>query len=132
VSSFCFKKGHETMKRNSYELILATYVYPKKGRLYAVMKHMVDGKRKTSWRSLGLYEGAPENEIQKTLRKVRREFVNELDAMIDPFIREICNMSVYEYMQFWYSRAKRKMKYLLENGYIPYIDTGKRTHRYIV
>ena len=78
------------MKRNSYESILATYVYPKKGRLYAVMKHMVDGKRKNAWRSLGLYEGAPEDEIQKVLRKVRREFANELDAMIDPSIREIC------------------------------------------
>ncbi len=28
--------------------------------------------------------------------------------------------------------SKRKMKYLLENGYIPYTDTGKKTHRYLV
>lgn len=28
--------------------------------------------------------------------------------------------------------SKRKMKYLLENGYIPYIDTGKKTHRYVI
>lgn len=28
--------------------------------------------------------------------------------------------------------SKRKMKYLLENGYIPYIDTGKRTYRYVI
>ena len=24
------------------------------------------------------------------------------------------------------------MKYLLENGYIPFVDTGKKTHRYLV
>lgn len=28
--------------------------------------------------------------------------------------------------------SKRKMKYLLENGYIPVIDTGKKTYRYKV
>ena len=28
--------------------------------------------------------------------------------------------------------SKRKMKYLLENGYIPVIDTGKKTYRYRV
>lgn len=28
--------------------------------------------------------------------------------------------------------SKRKMKYLLENGYIPAIDTGKKTYRYRV
>ena len=28
--------------------------------------------------------------------------------------------------------SKRKMKYLLENGYIPVVDTGKKTHRYLV
>lgn len=36
--------------------------------------------------------------------------------------------ALYKYLRI----SKRKMKYLLENGYIPYIDTGKRTHRYIV
>ncbi|MBR5779236.1 MAG: site-specific integrase [Clostridia bacterium] len=108
-------------KKNS-ELILATYVYSKKCRLYAVMQHMVDGKRKNTWRSLGLYEGAPEDEIQKVLRKVRREFVNELDSMIDPSIREICNMSVYEYMQFWYSRAKKNLQLNTQRGYRNYIE----------
>lgn len=28
--------------------------------------------------------------------------------------------------------SKRKMKYLLENGYIPVVDTGKKTYRYRV
>lgn len=28
--------------------------------------------------------------------------------------------------------SKRKMRYLLMNGFIPCIDTGKKTHRYIV
>lgn len=28
--------------------------------------------------------------------------------------------------------SKRKMKYLLENGYIPVIDTGKKTYKYKV
>ena len=36
--------------------------------------------------------------------------------------------TLYQYLHI----SKRKMKYLLENGYIPYIDTGKQTHRYIV
>ena len=35
---------------------------------------------------------------------------------------------LYQYLHI----SKRKMKYLLENGYIPCINTGKRTHRYIV
>ena len=35
---------------------------------------------------------------------------------------------LYQYLHI----SKRKMKYLLENGFIPYIDTGKKTHRYIV
>lgn len=35
---------------------------------------------------------------------------------------------LYQYLHI----SKRKMKFLLENGYIPYIDTGKKTHRYIV
>ena len=35
---------------------------------------------------------------------------------------------LYQYLHV----SKRKMKYLLENGYIPCINTGKRTHRYIV
>lgn len=35
---------------------------------------------------------------------------------------------LYQYLHV----SKRKMKYLLENGFIPCIDTGKRTHRYIV
>ena len=36
--------------------------------------------------------------------------------------------TLYQYLYI----SKRKMKYLLENGYIPYIDTGKQAHRYIV
>ncbi len=36
--------------------------------------------------------------------------------------------ALYQYLHI----SKRKLKYLLENGYIPYIDTGKQTHRYIV
>lgn len=36
--------------------------------------------------------------------------------------------TLYQYLHI----SKRKMKYLLEHGYIPYIDTGKQTHRYIV
>ena len=28
--------------------------------------------------------------------------------------------------------SKRKMKYLLEHGYIKHIDTGKKTHRFMV
>lgn len=35
---------------------------------------------------------------------------------------------LYRYLHI----SKRKMKYLLENGYIPMIDTGKKTHRYKV
>lgn len=35
---------------------------------------------------------------------------------------------LYQYLHI----SKRKMKYLLENGYIPCINTGKKTHRYIV
>ena len=33
---------------------------------------------------------------------------------------------LYRYLHI----SKRKMKYLLENGYIPMIDTGMKTHRY--
>ena len=40
-------------------------------------------------------------------------------------------MSGEELYQFLHV-SKRKMKYMLENGYLPYIDTGKKTHRYIV
>lgn len=40
----------------------------------------------------------------------------------------ISGESLYQYLHI----SKRKMKYLLENGYIPYIDTGKKTYRYIV
>lgn len=35
---------------------------------------------------------------------------------------------LYRYLHI----SKRKMKYLLENGYIPMIDTGMKTHRYRV
>ena len=35
---------------------------------------------------------------------------------------------LYQHLQI----SKRKMKYLLENGYIPFVDTGKKTHRYLV
>ena len=28
--------------------------------------------------------------------------------------------------------SKRKLKFLLENGYIPCIDTGKKTHRFLI
>ena len=35
---------------------------------------------------------------------------------------------LYRYLHI----SKRKMKYLLENGYIPMIDTGKKTHGYKV
>ena len=35
---------------------------------------------------------------------------------------------LYQYLHI----SKRKMKYLLENGYIPFTDTGKKTHRYLV
>ncbi len=35
---------------------------------------------------------------------------------------------LYQYLHV----SKRKMKYLLENGYIPFVDTGKKTHRYLV
>lgn len=28
--------------------------------------------------------------------------------------------------------SKRKVKYLLENGFIPCVDTGKKTHRYLI
>ena len=35
---------------------------------------------------------------------------------------------LYQYLHI----SKRKMKYLLENGYIPFVDTGKKTHRYLV
>ena len=35
---------------------------------------------------------------------------------------------LYKYLHI----SKRKMKYLLENGYIPFVDTGKKTHRYLV
>ena len=33
---------------------------------------------------------------------------------------------LYRYLHI----SKRKMKYLLENGYIPMTDTGRKTHRY--
>ena len=33
---------------------------------------------------------------------------------------------LYRYLHI----SKRKMKYLLENGYIPMTDTGMKTHRY--
>lgn len=35
---------------------------------------------------------------------------------------------LYRYLHI----SKRKMKYLLENGYIPMVDTGMKTHRYRV
>lgn len=35
---------------------------------------------------------------------------------------------LYRYLHI----SKRKMKYLLENGYIPMTDTGMKTHRYRV
>ena len=35
---------------------------------------------------------------------------------------------LYKYLHL----SKRKTKYLLENGYIPVIDTGKKTHRYMI
>ena len=35
---------------------------------------------------------------------------------------------LYRYLHI----SKKKMRYLLMNGFIPCIDTGKKTHRYIV
>jgi len=35
---------------------------------------------------------------------------------------------LYQYLHI----SKRKMKYLLENGFIPYIDTVQKIYRYIV
>ena len=35
---------------------------------------------------------------------------------------------LYRYLHI----SKRKMRYLLQSGYIPVIDTGKKTHRYMV
>lgn len=35
---------------------------------------------------------------------------------------------LYKYLHI----SKRKMKYLIENGYIPAVDTGKKTYRYRV
>lgn len=35
---------------------------------------------------------------------------------------------LYRYLHI----SKRKLKYLLENDYIPCIDTGKRTHRFLI
>lgn len=40
----------------------------------------------------------------------------------------ISGEQLYQYLHI----SKRKMKYLLENGYIPCVDTGKPTHRYII
>ena len=40
----------------------------------------------------------------------------------------ITGETLYQYLHI----SKRKMRYLLENGYISYIDTGKKTHRYII
>ena len=52
---------------------------------------------------------------------------NELNVSY-PKEEHITGGTLYQYLHI----SKRKMKYLLENGYIPYIDTGKQTHRYIV
>ena len=52
---------------------------------------------------------------------------NELNVSY-PKEEYITGGTLYQYLHI----SKRKMKYLLENGYIPYIDTGKQTHRYIV
>ena len=35
---------------------------------------------------------------------------------------------LYRYLHI----SKRKLKYLLENDYIPCIDTGKKTHRFLI
>ena len=35
---------------------------------------------------------------------------------------------LYRYLHI----SKRKLKFLLENGYIPCIDTGKKTHRFLI
>ncbi len=54
-----------------------------------------------------------------------------------PVIEHMNTIKESEYMsgeQLWkyLHISKRKMKYLLENGYIPCTDTGKRTYRYQV
>ena len=35
---------------------------------------------------------------------------------------------LYRYLHI----SKRKLKFLLENDYIPCIDTGKKTHRFLI
>ncbi len=40
-------------------------------------------------------------------------------------------LSVDELYRYLYI-SKRKLKYLLENDYIPCIDTGKKTHRFLI
>jgi len=54
-----------------------------------------------------------------------------------PVIGHMNTIKESEYMsgeQLWkyLHISKRKMKYILENGYIPCTDTGKRTYRYHV
>jgi len=44
-------------------------------------------------------------------------------------------MGAYLSADEWYRYlhiSKRKLKFLLENGYIPCIDTGKKTHRFLI
>ena len=45
-----------------------------------------------------------------------------------PKDKYITGEKLYQYLHI----SKRKMKFLLDNKYVPYIDTGKKTHRYII
>jgi len=45
-----------------------------------------------------------------------------------PKDKYITGEKLYQYLHI----SKRKMKFLLDNKYVHYIDTGKKTHRYII
>ena len=71
-----------------------------------------------------------ERRANEALTRVPHFYIIMTNEQIVSYPKEeyITGGTLYQYLHI----SKRKMKYLLENGYIPYIDTGKQTHRYIV
>lgn len=120
--------------------MVAGHLTLKNGRYYAVLNYRnAGGQRKTKWISLGLPEKGNKRKTEAELARLRAEFeppkeVGDLSSdmatdytyLYEEYPEVISADQLYRICHI----SKRKAKWLLEHGYIPCEDSGKKTRRY--
>ncbi len=89
-------------------------VQTKKGRLYAVIVHCKDGKRKYVWRSLDLPEGAPKSKVAKSFKEVVDSYerqhtdvqISEPDSLTPTVLNKEADIPIYDFMDGWLEKCK--------------------------